>query len=307
MNIKLLTREEIDKAKWNSCVHFSPNSLIYAYTWYLDNVCETWSGLVEGDYESVFPLVWNNKLLGFKRLYQPYLCQQLGLFSINALSEKRINAFIGAIPEDFRFIDINLNDSNILKKIDGFTVCEKPNYLLSLYPSYDKIFEGYHSNLKRNLKKANNLHLYATTDIKPEVFIEAVKDHHKNKGNVIPSAIYHTALRIIYNCQHRGLGTLMAVYNENQELCSAVFWMNNGARFINLLNVTTEKGRENGSMHFLIDIFIQSNSGKTMFIDFEGSSIESIARFYKSFGAESSPFLNIRRNNLPWWLKLFKK
>jgi hypothetical protein len=95
----------------------------------------------------------------------------------------------------------------------------------------------------------------------------------------------------------------MGVQNEKQELCAAIFWMTNGARFINLMNFTTKEGRDNGAMHHLVDMFIRSNVGKPMFIDFEGSSIESIARFYQSFGAENLPYYNIRQNRLPWWLK----
>jgi hypothetical protein len=259
--------------------------------------------LVEGDYESVFPLVWNAKLFGIKRLYQPYLCQQLGLFSINNLSTTRIEAFINAIPKEYKHIDINLNDSNQLEKLEGFTVTEKPNYTLSLYPSYEKLYGQYSTNLKRNLKKAEKQNIYATTSIKPEDFVELVKTHQKEKGNIFPPALYHTALRIIYNCQHRGIGFLMGAYNEKEELCAAVFWMSNGARFINLMNVTTDTGKESGAMHYLVDLFIQSNSGKPMFIDFEGSSIDSIARFYQSFGAENLPYYNIKQNKLPWWLK----
>ena len=303
MEIRLVPREEIDKAKWNGCVHYSPNSLIYAYTWYLDNVCDNWVGLVENDYESVFPLVWNTKLFGIKRLYQPYLCQQLGLFSINNLSEERIKAFIAAIPAQYKYIDINLNDSNIIKELPGFKIIAKPNYTLSLYPSYTKLSAAYSNNVKRNLKKAERKGLYATTSFKPEEFVELVKIHQKEKGNIFPPELYHSAHRIIYNCLHRGIGFLMGAYNEEQKLCAAIFWMSNGARYINLMNFTTEDGRESGAMHFLTDLFIQSNAGKPMFIDFEGSSIDSIARFYQSFGAEILPYYNIKQNRLPWWLK----
>ncbi len=303
MEIRLLQREEIEKAKWNGCVYYSPNSLIYAYTWYLDNVCDNWMGLVEGDYESVFPLVWNDKLFGIKRLYQPYLCQQLGLFSINPLSTTRIKAFVKAIPVEFKHVDINLNDSNTIDHLPGFVINEKPNYTLPLHHSYERIAQQYSTNLKRNLKKAEKRNLYATTSIKPEDFVEIVKTQQKEKGNIFPPALYHTALRIIYNCLHRGIGYLMGVYDENNSLCAAIFWMSNGARYINLMNVTTESGRENGAMHYLIDLFIRSNAGKPMFIDFEGSSIDSIARFYQSFGAENLPYYNIKQNRLPWWLK----
>ena len=306
MEIRLLKRDQIDKAKWNGCVHYAPNSLIYAYTWYLDNVCDQWEGLVEGDYESVFPLVFNSRILGFKQLFQPYLCQQLGLFSINPLSENRIQKFIQAIPKEYRYIDINLNDSNIIKGLDGFKVTEKVNYVLSLYPNYLKLSENYSSNLKRNLKKAERANIYSTTSIKPEDFIESFKSYHKERDKVFPPEIYHTALRIIYNCLHRGIGFIMGAYNEKNELCAAVFWMSNGARFINLLNFSTQYGREHGAMHHLIDLFIRSNALKPMYIDFEGSSIDSIARFYQSFGAENHPYYNIKKNELPWYLRWAK-
>ena len=90
---------------------------------------------------------------------------------------------------------------------------------------------------------------------------------------------------------------------EKQQLCAAIFWMSNGARFINLMNFSSDEGHKSGAMHYLTDLFIRSNAGKPMFIDFEGSSIESIARFYQSFGAENLPYYNIKQNRLPWWLK----
>ncbi|MEM6725303.1 MAG: hypothetical protein AAF598_14780 [Bacteroidota bacterium] len=94
MEIRYLKRDEIDQLKWDSCVHYANNGQVYGYTWYLDNVAEDWDGLVEGDYESVFPLVWNSKIFGIKQLYQPFLSQQLGLFSVNLLSKARLQTFI---------------------------------------------------------------------------------------------------------------------------------------------------------------------------------------------------------------------
>ena len=306
MEIRLLKRDEIEKRRWNGCVYYAPNSLIYAYTWYLDNVCEDWEGLVEFDgehYVSVFPLVWNSRLFGVKRLYQPYLCQQLGLFTVNGFTEERLKAFIAAIPTEYKHISINLNDSNELKVLPGFQITEKPNYLLPLSLPYEKLRANYSSNLKRNLKKAEKAGLYSTTSIKPEDFVAAVKEMQKAKNNIFPEGLYHSAHRIIYNCMHRGQGVIMASYNAEHELCAAIFWMTNGARIINLLNVTTEVGREIGAMHYLVDIYVQSNAGKPMFIDFEGSSVDSIARFYQSFGAENHPYFNLKQNRLPWWLK----
>lgn len=303
MEIRLLERDEIDAPRWNGCVHYAPNSLIYGYTWYLDNVCKNWVGLVEGNYESVFPLVFNEKMFGIKRMYQPYLCQQLGLFTVNGFSRKRIQAFIDAIPKEFKHIDINLNESTVVKELQGFEIQEKANYLLPLNLPYEKLQEQYSKNHKRNIKKGEKAQLFGTTSIKPEDFVEQVKISQAAKGNKHPEKLYHTAHRIIYNCLHRGQGFIMGCLNQDKELCAAVFWMVNGARYINLLNVTTEAGREIGAMHFLVDQFIQSNANRPVFIDFEGSNIDSIARFYEGFGAENMPYYNIKQNRLPWWIK----
>jgi len=76
---------------------------------------------------------------------------------------------------------------------------------------------------------------------------------------------------------------------------------------INLLNVSTEIGKSNGAMPYLLDATIRREAGKNKYIDFEGSSVEGIARFYQSFGAENVPYYQLKNNKLPWWLKWRKK
>lgn len=309
MDIRLVEREEIEEAKWNGCVHYANNSKIYAYTWYLDNVAEHWCGLVEGDYQSVFPLVWNQKIFGIKQLYQPLLCQQLGLFSVHVRSKKRIEAFLNAIPKEFKYIHIHLNDRNQqVKKIEDLAIVDKPNYLLNLNKPYEVLAKNYSSNVKRNIKKAGKSNLFLSTNIKPEKLVEAVKISQEKKGNKMPDYLFHSAHRIIYNCLHRGLGGLYTANDKDDEtLHAAIFMMYSGASMINLLNVTTDEGRESGAMHYLLDYIIQSNANKPKIIDFEGSSITGIARFYESFGAENVPYYEFKQNKLPWWIRWKKK
>ena len=56
MEIRFVKKEDIDKIKWNSCVHYAINGNIFGYMWFLDSVSKEWDALVEGDYESVLPL-----------------------------------------------------------------------------------------------------------------------------------------------------------------------------------------------------------------------------------------------------------
>jgi hypothetical protein len=304
MKLRLLTREEIEAPKWNGCVHYAANSKIYGYAWYLDNVAGEWMGLVEGDYQSVFPLVWNDKLFKVKQLYQPYLCQQLGLFTVNVRSKERINQFLQAIPEEFKYWDIPLNDGNASAlKLKDYQVAPQANYILELDKPYEELYAAYSKNIKRNLKKAQNSNLYLTGNMAPDTFVATVKKAQEAKGVKHPDALYHTASRIVWNCLHRGKGAITAAYNTDKELCAAIFFMFDGAALINLLNVTTEVGKNVGAMPYLLDATIQREAGSHRYIDFEGSSVEGIARFYESFGAKNQPYYRLTYNKLPWWIR----
>ena len=46
VNIQYLTHEQIDKTKWDNCIHTADNGLIYAYSFYLDAMSKQWDALV---------------------------------------------------------------------------------------------------------------------------------------------------------------------------------------------------------------------------------------------------------------------
>jgi hypothetical protein len=60
-------------------------------------------------------------------------------------------------------------------------------------------------------------------------------------------------------------------------------------------------------MFLLIDTYIGQNAGKEMTLDFEGSNIPGIARFYKGFGALPQTYYSLHQNRLPKLLQIFKK
>jgi hypothetical protein len=78
--INYIKHKDVDTEKWDRCIEQSVNGIIYAFSWYLDIVCDEWDALVDDDYESVFPLV-KRKKFGINYIYPPFFTQQLGLFS----------------------------------------------------------------------------------------------------------------------------------------------------------------------------------------------------------------------------------
>jgi hypothetical protein len=306
--IRLLRREEIEPSKWNGCIYYALNSRMYGYTWFLDNICDEWFGLVEEEYESVLPIiVRKHKYLLFNEIYQPPLAQQLGLFSMHVCSPTRLAWFFDAMPAEYKRLNMQFNFGNASVQSlseKGYTVSARPNFVLSLARPYEEITAEYSSNLRRNLKKTAQAELYLSTDLSPEKFIAEVKKHHLLIGNSIGEYTYNACLRIIYNCQHRGQGVIFSAFNQEREFQAGVFMMFDGMRLVNLINVSSEAGRKNNAMAYLLDAIIQTHAGQLKVMDFEGSAIEGIARFYESFGASNEPYYQVSKNTLSWWQKI---
>ena len=66
-------------------------------------------------------------------------------------------------------------------------------------------------------------------------------------------------------------------------------------------------GKTKGAMYLLIDYFVKQYSGNKYDLDFGGSSVESVAQFYKKFGAKDYVYLQVEKNTLPQVAKWIKK
>lgn len=303
MKIKLVKREDIDDKRWNGCVHFAINALPYAYTWYLDNVCENWEGLILENYKAVMPLVFNKKF-GINYLYQPVISQQHGVFTSLPLTKNLVNNFIDNIPNKYKYIDICLNEINDISERE--TVSKLYNYHLDLNLDYALIKVNYSKSLKRKLNKSGKHNLLIQTHIRPEEFVSFYIENTAIKIKDFKEEYKHVFHRIIYKSLSHQLGEVVGVL-ENNTLVAAVFLLKHPTRIINLLPSSSKKGLELNAMTFLLDYIIQRNANSKKIFDFEGSMIEGIERYYKSFGAKKIDYYKLKRNLLPYFLRIFKK
>ena len=79
--------------------------------------------------------------------------------------------------------------------------------------------------------------------------------------------------------------------------------MFSGDRGLYVHGVTSEKGRGVGASQKAIDNFIQANCRDSFVLDFGGSNVEGVARFYRQFGGEDVHYHEYRQDSLPWVLK----
>ncbi len=304
--IRLIERKDIEDKKWNGCVHFAENDFPYGYTWALDNVTEQWHGLVWDNYEMVFPIV-HRKKFGFEYLYQPLFTQQLGVFASRKVETSVLQSFLEAIPRQYQFIEINLNYLNDAESLKYYEVSERTNLILPLNKIYEEITAGYSDNLKRNLKKASQAKLSIRTDFKIETLVDFYFEHAGKKIKGLQAQHRHVLHRLIYNAVHYGMGRTFGVFDAQEQLLAVNFFLSSKTRMVNLLPASNESGRQQHAMPFLLDYMIQSFAGTEKKLDFEGSQIDGVARFYKSFGATEQNYWHVKRNTLPWYARLLKR
>src|SRR4030095_5122789 len=276
-NIEYLAQKEIDKAKWDKCITEADNGLIYGYSFYVDHMAKHWDALVLNDYQAVMPLTWNKKY-GVHYLYQPAFTASLGIFGKH-LSQAAIEKFIIAIPKKFKLIEISLNHGNLLNP--PTSLITRTNYVLPLNKSYDELYKEYRENHQRNIQKS----VQAGSVVKRNVALDQIIDlnkHQMQKISPIAENDYARFKRLYQFLSGQNKTISYCITNQQNKLLSSCVFFFSQKRAYYILAGNHAEGRNTGASHALIDAFIKDHAGQDLFLDFEGSDIESLALFYNA-------------------------
>jgi len=275
--IRYLKRHQLDEIKYDNCIKEAINTRIYAYTWYLDCVADNWGVLILNDYEAVFPLPWRQKYF-IIYIYPPAWTQQLGVFYKKEIPPALISNFMNAIPKKFKKVTIQFNSQNDLSL---FKSVEKKNFFLSLNKTYENLYKAFNTNRKRDLKKVNTSTLKVEKEISSEEFLNFylnTKKGYKIELNQI------LALKKLLNSNKTSI-SIWGIRKNNQ-LIAGLIWLKDTNRITNLLPVSNDEAKKLGLQALIVTELIQQFSNSNLLLDFEGSMIPGVAKYYKSFGAK---------------------
>lgn len=299
--IRYLEHKEIDKKKWDECIHSSPNGIIYGLSWYLDVVCPGWNALVSDDYKTVMPLPLRKKF-GIAYIFTPYFAQQLGIFGSD-IDEKLVTDFFSSIPSDIKLMDIKLNESNRFpagtKKVK-----EKKNYTLDISLDYDSIRSGYNRNCKRNLKKAAKNELQISDSISEKEFARFIEKNLEKQMHDLSKEAIDLLEEITSSCIAKDMAEIATIRNADGEIYAAGFYLFYKKRMIFSVCASSPEGKKNQAMHLLVDHQIRKYAGRYTILDFSGSEIRGIAYFNSTFGANPQIYQLVHINRLNWVQKV---
>lgn len=300
--IHYLEHKNINFQKWDDCIRRSTNPLIYGESWWLNIVCPGWDALIKGDYEAVMPLT-KRKKFALEYLYQPDFTQQLGVFSDG---KNDVQKFLQAVPKKFRLIEIQLNTKNTVNNFSEFELFPRKTYHLKLSEEIHVLRKSYSENTRRNLKKFEKSGYKIVSATSADDTINLFK---ANKGKE-PGSLGVKQYTILYQLvdsafKRKCISILNALDPFGNAVAGALFVHSNSS-YIFLFSGVGKEGKENGALPAIIDHFIASHVPENKILDFEGSMIPTLARFYKSFGSEEIVYLQVRKNTLPRPLRWFK-
>jgi len=296
----IIPSHNIDKQKWDACIHNSSNPLIYAYSFYLDQMADNWHGIIINDYKAVMPVCWRKKW-GIRYAYDVPFIQQCGWFQ--SVPGNYAEILIKALFSFCRYGNYSFN-YNCHTGMDKINPCT--NYILDLSATYNSLKEHYSNDLANNLKKATR-----------EAFIYTMEDHHVAID--IYRQIYHSRMPHVSDKDFdRFIGLCNFLYatnevvvrkvcNSNNELLATALLLKDKNRLYNLMNSTTAAGRKTEANHFLFDNIFKEFAGSQLIFDFEGSDIPGVKSFYEKFGAVNQPYYKLHFNHLPFPLNKLKR
>jgi hypothetical protein len=298
---------EVDIRQWEACLARTREALLYAHAWYLNAVCPRWSAVVErkdGRYVSLLPLP-EKGVAGCRQIYQPFFTQQLGLFTTPDSRCTRPEEYLALIPGSYFRVYVQLNAHNQFTAAGpatGLQLKERRTYQLVLDQPYEKLYQGYSSNQKRNIKKSP-----AAYQVVPGDMSRLIALFRESKGAQVPELRerdYGRLSQLYQELNSRGLGQVLELRAAGQLLAAGLF-LSSRRHIIYLFGASTALGRQQGAMAKLLDWLIRDQAGSGKVFDFEGSDMPSLAKFYANFGAQPVPYLSLSRTSIPFlpsWL-----
>jgi hypothetical protein len=301
-----VTHQNIDFQQWDNCLATACNSRPYGFSNMLNAACSAqWHGIILGDYEAVMPLPFNHKILITKQLYQPTLLQQLGIFYKNRLAPNEIQAFLNVAKQHFKYGTIHLNSDNISENdshlsdlFQNNVLTFRDNHTLNLHFTYENLHKNYNSGLRARLRQTQKNELKWNENVGFEDWLRIFRQYQLPKISDMSPLIFDEIGNIILKIPENS--KFLGVNDKNGTLIGTAFVVYSPQRITILLNAASDTGRKLAATHFLIDSLIQKYANTATILDFEGSSIPSIAEFNRSFGAQNEPYPIFKNNSLPF-------
>ncbi len=298
MTLQVIPSNQLDREAYDKCLA-NHGATVFVYSWYMDITAGKWL-VITDNYKTVLPIAVGRKF-GIDYIYQPFFNRHTGIYGVENISFTE--AARDYIIKNYSFCDFCIESNDTISKAFKSDQRIYQELTLNDYPS---LYEQYSTKLKRSLRLAEKDHVDVRSTDDVASFVSGFKKHTGNKISAFGDNEYSTLDKLLQVCLTNCECRFLSAYHQEQEVASGLF-AKKGDQIIYIEGFSNEKGRTLRAMHVIFDHIIQEFAGSGLILDFGGSNIDSIARFFHSFGANDSIYVHLFRNNLPLMLRWAKR
>ncbi len=307
IEVKILSRSELDKKAWDSFIKASPQGANYTLTWYLDVVWPDWQGILvfyKNKLHAMMPIRVSKKY-SVHYCFQPQLCQYGGIFFVKmegktervlALKKRLVTALVEAIPKNLKQFVLNFApefDYPLPFHWAGYELHTRYSYWLDNQQDKQAIFKNFNERTRTYINKANRSGLLVkeVSDISDLIQLSQKHDSYK---------VDYQLLNQLWEAMKRqGVGRAMEVRDEKDRLHAGLVYQISGSKQIHLFSAKDPAVSNLGGMSLAIWHSIQEAGEEIAVHDFEGSMLEPVEHFFRGFGTHPVPYLQITKNTFP--------
>lgn len=178
---------------------------------------------------------------------------------------------------------------------NGYRQTTKYTYAIDDLIDLEKVYSNLRTNIKRNIKKAEKV-------VKIESGIQ-LEELHKiismtfKRQNSTPKYSLEIIQKIGAVCQDNNCGKSFYAIDESDDIHAALYLIWDSSSAYYLMGGGNPLKRNSGAGSLLMWEAIKFAARVTQKFDFEGSMIESIEKYFRSFGAIQKPYFCIYKTN----------
>ena len=249
----------------------------FEQAWVQDCLHPTWKYLVnaKGHILLRIPVA---KRLGVQAYLQPLFIRALHVFSAPKSDE-----IVGVLRQKL-FVHVNLENPSISNS--NFGIFQK----LTWKEGLDELRDGYSANVKRTLKKAADLKLKAVTYQDFQTFFVAQKG--ENLGSLKKESWLRLA-QLFVKAKAMNAAFCVGAFDQERLVASALFFKWKDQLYF-MKGTLNDAGKKTGALVYLIDAVLEKYVDECRVLDFIGSNQESIASFYRKFGATDHKYCIVK-------------
>ncbi len=298
--IRFVKHQDIDPIAWNHAIEKALNGSVFASFEMLDALTgnSSWHAIIQDDYAAVLPLPYRRKF-GISYLYTPFFLPKMGIFAENLVNPDESLMFFNAIPRRYLQIDLLFNKENNISDLPGNQLF-LTSHEVDLQTSYNALLAGFSQNTRRNIKSAEKHFL--TIEKNNKLIDEIINLFEQNRGKD-RAVHYHPQDYLMLGrasevLLQKGQLDVLGVRDASQKLIAGAFMVRDGKRIWFWFSGRDESAFECKPMFFLIHEYLKANCETRVVFDFNGSTNENVARFYRGFGAIPYPIPMIQYSRI---------